>query len=153
MDARALRELELLPVARLYGLADAQPRAAAPAAVAPSPAAEVPLAAWVAGNAPWLFVAEVADAQAGRLLAAMMAAVGCEPGRQVEVRADTPLDDLGATVVVALGERAAARASPGAAVPVIATRGLAELLAQPGDKAIAWKDLLRARAALANPNP
>jgi hypothetical protein len=153
MDARALRELELLPVARLYGLADVQPAAAAPAAVAPSPLAEAPLAAWVAGNAPWLFVAEVADAQAGRLLGAMMAAVGCEPGRQVEVRAETPLDALGARVIVALGERAAQRATPGAAVPVVVTRGLAELLAQPGDKAIAWKDLLRARATLAGHTP
>ena len=153
MDARALRELELLPVARLYGLADAQPDAAAHVPAAAPLAAEAPLAAWVAGNAPWLFVAEVADAQAGRLLGAMMAAVGCAPGRQVEVRADTPLDALGARVIVALGERAAARAAPGAAVPVIATRGLAELLAQPADKAIAWKDLLRARAALAAPTP
>lgn len=143
MDARMLRELELLPVARLYGLGGS----AAPAP--PVAGALAPLSAWVAGNAPWVFVADVADASAGRLLAAMMAAAGCEPGRQVEVRDDTPLDALGARVIVALGERAAQRAQRGAGIPVIATRGLAELLEHPADKAIAWRDLLQARAALA----
>jgi len=116
MDERALRELELLDVARLYGFEDAP---AAASAVAATPAGQ---ATWGelrvlvtecracglcrqrkqavfgvgAETAPWLFVGEgpgaEEDAQgdpfdgpAGKLLDAMLAAIGCERGRDVYI--------------------------------------------------------------------
>jgi uracil-DNA glycosylase family 4 len=124
MDDRELRELELLPVARLYGLDGAVPRA--PASVAPEvaiarissiAAAELPELRVMASEcracglcaqrkqavfgvgaetATWLFVGEGPGAdedeqgdpfvgQAGRLLDAMLAAIGCRRGREVYI--------------------------------------------------------------------
>ena len=115
MDIRSLRELELLDVAKLYGLEDLEPRA-------PSLAPEVANADWqqlrtlvtdcracglcaqrkqaVFGvgheRAPWLFVGEGPGAdedeqgdpfvgQAGKLLDSMLAAIGCKRGREVYI--------------------------------------------------------------------
>lgn len=133
MDERALRELELLDVARLYGFEDA-PATASAVAAAGAPANEVRrvAAAQVMGGAgqatwaelrvrvaecracglcrqrrqavfgvgaetgPWLFVGEGPGAeedaqgdpfvgQAGKLLDAMLAAIGCQRGRDVYI--------------------------------------------------------------------
>jgi uracil-DNA glycosylase len=115
MDDRALRELELLPVARLYGLDGARE-------VRTPDGSRVQSAGWDelrvmvgecracglcaqrkqavfgvgAENAPWLFVGEGPGAdedeqgdpfvgQAGRLLDSMLAAIGCRRGREVYI--------------------------------------------------------------------
>ena len=130
MDERALKELELLPVAKLYGLQGARAVVNAASAVDASPVAvrsaiqpasardatweELrPMAAgcracalcqqrkqavFGVGNeaAPWLFVGEAPGAdedevgepfvgQAGKLLDSMLAAIGCERGREVYI--------------------------------------------------------------------
>ena len=119
IDARSLKELELLEVVRLYGAKD-EKRGAAPAAAAASHPAST--AAWDelrtlvadcracelcrtrkqavfgvgAENAPWMFVGEGPGAdedelgdpfvgQAGKLLDAMLAAIGCQRGREVYI--------------------------------------------------------------------
>ena len=131
-DARSLAELELLPVARLYGMTHARaPEAAAPgpsaapaapSAAQPVRAGAVAAAGWgelrtlVAGcracglcthrkqavfgvgpeNAPWLFVGEGPGADedargdpfvgpAGKLLDAMLAAIGCGRDRNAYI--------------------------------------------------------------------
>ena len=116
MDERALRELELLDVARLYGFEDAPAAASAAAATPAGQATWAELRVLVtdcracglcrqrkqavfgvgAETAPWLFVGEgpgaEEDAQgdpfvgpAGKLLDAMLAAIGCERGRDVYI--------------------------------------------------------------------
>jgi hypothetical protein len=127
-DERSLRELELLGVAKLYGLAPSGGSAvgsAATARVEESPAAEAPAVAGASWEAlremvaacracglckqrkqavfgvgalsgPWLFVGEGPGAdedeqgepfvgQAGRLLDNMLAAIGCERGRDTYI--------------------------------------------------------------------
>jgi uracil-DNA glycosylase family 4 len=118
MDERALRELELLEVARLYGFEEE----ARPAPAAEPAAGRAARASWAelrvlvgecracglcqqrkqavfgvgAETAPWLFVGEGPGAeedaqgdpfvgQAGRLLDAMLAAIGCQRGRDVYI--------------------------------------------------------------------
>ena len=161
MDDRSLRELELVSVARLYGLEEAR---------ASSLALGVARASWdelrtlvsecracelcrarkqaVFGvgheSAPWLFVGEGPgadeDAQgepfvgaAGKLLDSMLAAIGCQRGREVYIanvvkcrppgnRTPTPgeaaacapfldrqIELLGPKIIVALGKTAAMR--------------------------------------------
>lgn len=118
MDERALRELELLEVARLYGLEEE----ARPAPAAEPATGRAAQASWAelrvlvgecracglcqqrkqavfgvgAETAPWLFVGEGPGAeedaqgdpfvgQAGKLLDAMLAAIGCQRGRDVYI--------------------------------------------------------------------
>ena len=175
MDARALKELELLSVARLYGLETAQPAVPAKALERspPRPRADEGRAAgasWdelralVAGcracglcekrkqavfgvgaeNAPWLFVGEGPGAdedeqgepfvgQAGKLLDAMLTAIGCQRGREVYIAnvvkcrppgnrtpsteeagacaafLDRQIELIGPKLIVALGKTAAIR--------------------------------------------
>ncbi|MGZ5031752.1 MAG: uracil-DNA glycosylase [Usitatibacter sp.] len=124
MDERTLRELELLPVATLYGLQGAAavesgaglaPRTASqPSGAAGASWSELRVlvsecracglckqrkqAVFGVGNesAPWLFVGEGPGAdedeqgepfvgQAGKLLDSMLAAIGCERGREVYI--------------------------------------------------------------------
>jgi uracil-DNA glycosylase len=122
MDSRALRELELLDVARLYGLASAEPSPIDAAQAPDPPAASAAGASWDelralvdacracglcrqrkqavfgvgAQSGPWLFVGEGPGAdedeqgepfvgQAGRLLDNMLAAIGCERGRDAYI--------------------------------------------------------------------
>jgi hypothetical protein len=148
MDARALRELELWPVARLYGLQQA---------VTSQPAAAI--AAWRAPGSPWLFVGAIDEEAEGRLLGAMMAAVGCKE------RAQVGFDEAvgAAKVIVALGDAAAQQllGTSGdlsglrgavhrhAGIPVVATHHPAALLQAPERKAQAWEDLVLARRTLA----
>jgi DNA polymerase len=115
MDVRALKELELLEVVRLYGLDDPAPR---PSPLAPGVAraswdelrtlvtecracglcAQRRQAVFGVGHerAPWLFVGEGPGAdedahgdpfvgQAGKLLDSMLAAIGCARGREVYI--------------------------------------------------------------------
>jgi uracil-DNA glycosylase family 4 len=115
MDARALKELELLEVTRLYGLQQAAPAASS---LAPGVAnadwqqlrtlvaecracglcAQRKQAVFGVGHerAPWLFVGEGPGAdedeqgdpfvgQAGKLLDSMLAAIGCQRGREVYI--------------------------------------------------------------------
>ena len=172
MDARSLKELELLEVANLYGLARARtslPIEAAPSAQArPLPAIEKPgwdeLKLTVAGctrcglckqrkqavlgvghpKAPWLFVGEGPGAeedeqgepfvgQSGKLLDAMLAAIGIRRGREAYIAnvvkcrppgnrtptleeaascapfLDAQIDLIGPQLIVALGKVAAQR--------------------------------------------
>ena len=150
MDVRALRELELLPVARLYGIV------AAPAATAP---ARVRLAwgecrAW--SNRVAICIAaeegDPFDAAQGKLLQSMLAAIGWQGLAPAEA-AD---DDAGVKMILALGDAAAARfaAARGKVqrhgdTPVIASFHPAHLLRSAADKARAWEDLLLARRTLA----
>jgi uracil-DNA glycosylase len=172
MDERTLKELELLPIAALYGLQSAAP-AQAVAVVAAETGIQPPGAAcasWgelralaaecracglcqhrkqaVFGvgseSAPWLFVGEGPGAdedeqgepfvgQAGKLLDSMLAAIGCERGREVYIanvvkcrppgnRTPTPdeatacapfldrqIELIGPKLIVALGKTAAIR--------------------------------------------
>lgn len=126
MDERALKELELLPVAKLYGMQDAPAGGAVAAGVIAAKTAIQPasardatwdeLRAMVAAcracglcqqrkqavfgvgheSAPWLFVGEGPGAdedaqgepfvgQAGKLLDSMLAAIGCQRGREVYI--------------------------------------------------------------------
>ena len=162
MDARSLGELELLEVARLYALdgRGAQPVPAHPAAsadwqqlrtlVADCRACALcqqrKQAVFGVGHerAPWMFVGEGPGAdedeqgdpfvgQAGKLLDSMLAAIGCERGREVyianvvkcrppgnrtptleEAAACAPFLDrqielVGPRIIVALGKSAATR--------------------------------------------
>lgn len=116
MDERALRELELLDLARIYGFEDDPAAAGAVAATHAGQATWAELRVLVsecracglcrqrkqavfgvgAETAPWLFVGEGPGAeedaqgypfvgQAGKLLDAMLAAIGCERGRDVYI--------------------------------------------------------------------
>jgi DNA polymerase len=171
MDARALKELELDQVARLYRVegavipAKAGIRAGAQVAVHPSSAAtwdelriqvaecracglckQRKQAVFGVGHptAPWLFVGEGPGAdedelgdpfvgQAGKLLDAMLAAIGCERGREVYIAnvvkcrppgnrtptaeeaaacapyLDRQIELIGPQLIVALGKSAATR--------------------------------------------
>ena len=185
MDRRALEELELLPVAKLYGLdhvvvpVQPAPGIPKPGGTPPTPAVTVPApvvnpatagATWeelrvlvsdcracglcgqrkqaVFGvgheTAPWLFVGEGPGAdedelgepfvgQAGKLLDSMLAAIGCQRGREVYIanvvkcrppgnRTPTPdeaaacapfldrqIELIGPKLIVALGKTAATR--------------------------------------------
>ena len=169
MDERSLKELELLSVARLYGLDSAPaPERADPgagiAAGSASAASWGELRALVAGcracglcrqrkqavfgvgheSAPWLFVGEGPGAdedeqgepfvgQAGKLLDSMLAAIGCQRGREVYIAnvvkcrppgnrtpsheeaaacapyLDRQIELIGPKVIVALGKTAATR--------------------------------------------
>lgn len=159
MDARSLRELGLLDVARLYGL-DLETGARA----APTPA----LHALVTECGRWMVLGEGRGdgarpddsfaGAAGKLLDAMLAAAGCRRGGEV-----APLErqwqDAAPRVLLALGQSTAARllgtdASSGdlrgrvhryREVPVVVTYGPADLLDAPADKARAWEDLVLAR--------
>ena len=165
MDPRALAELELLPVAKLYGLdgtAVIPAQAGAASSVANSTWDELRIqvaqcracglcgqrkqAVFGVGHetAPWLFVGEGPGAdedeqgepfvgQAGKLLDGMLAAIGCERGREVYIanvvkcrppgnRTPTPeeaaacapfldrqIELIGPRLIVALGKTAAIR--------------------------------------------
>jgi len=132
MDDRALKELELLPVARLYGmqsLAAPTPAPTPAVADAPSPSVAAPRAARLIADAsleqlrviasdcrlcglcrarkqavfgvgsesgPWMFIGEGPGAdedeqgdpfvgQAGKLLDSMLAAIGCQRGRDTYI--------------------------------------------------------------------
>ncbi len=171
MDARALRELELLAVARLYGRGAPARRpveadwsglrvqVAEPRARRGAPAAAL---------SPWLFVAGAGEGEpfegtAGKLFDAMLAAIG--RGRGPEIDADGAIVRVRPALVVALGQAAAARllGSDGTLaslrgqlhrcqdVPAVATFHPGELLQSPLDKAKAWEDLVFARRSLAEP--
>jgi len=161
MDDRSLRELELVSVARLYGLEEARASSLAPdvacaswdelrALVSECRACELCRARKQAvfgvghESAPWLLVGEgpgaEEDAQgepfvgpAGKLLDSMLAAIGCQRGREVYIanvvkcrppgnRTPTPgeaaacapfldrqIELLGPKIIVALGKTAAMR--------------------------------------------
>jgi uracil-DNA glycosylase family 4 len=168
MDARALEELELLQVTKLYALDQGSaviPVKPAPATVSPATTAtwdelriqvaecracglcaQRKQAVFGVGNetAPWLFVGEGPGAdedehgepfvgQAGKLLDSMLAAVGCQRGRDVYIanvvkcrppgnRTPTPdeaaacapfldrqIELVGPKLIVALGKTAATR--------------------------------------------
>jgi hypothetical protein len=169
MDARMLRELELLPVARLYGFEEqavAAVREAAPRAVSEAPAEALRmLLVKRRGAEPqrWAVVTEALDAAAAGLLDNMLAAIGVAREGEPVPLAERDLKRLAPAVVVALGPAAAARlldAESGVAslrgqvhrsddLPVVVTHGPAQLLARGGDKALAWEDLLLARRAAA----
>jgi uracil-DNA glycosylase len=112
MDERALKELELLPVARLYALGREPRPASTPVAEAGWEELRVLVgecracglcekrkqAVFGVGHeaAPWLFVGEGPGAdedelgepfvgQAGKLLDSMLAAIGCKRGREVYI--------------------------------------------------------------------
>jgi uracil-DNA glycosylase len=157
MDERALRELELLPVVRLYSMAT--PHAA------PTEEALRALVAECARPAgTWIFVAddEAGDPFAGTqgtLLESMLAAVGCRPGPPVPV---AEVGGLEPRVIVVLGETAAARllgtqatlaglrgrAHDYRGIPVIVTYHPGHLLRSLQDKAGAWEDLVLARKSV-----
>ncbi|HUP30460.1 MAG TPA: uracil-DNA glycosylase family protein [Usitatibacter sp.] len=174
MDDRALRELELLPVARLYGLAGrtAQPL---PAAVhVQAPRESIHLLSSQCGG--WLFVgcAAVGDMDeegdpfsgpAGKLVDGMLFAIGCRRGEEAE--ADGALDDRlerrAPKLIVALGKTAALRLLGAGGTlsglrgkvrhrddtPVVVTYHPSQLLRSLTEKARAWEDLLLARHTLA----
>ena len=116
IGSRALAELELLEVARLYGMDGAAPQRPQAPTVAAQGASWEELRALAAAcracglcqqrkqavfgvgseTAPWLFIGEGPGAdedqqgdpfvgQAGRLLDSMLAAIGCERGREVYI--------------------------------------------------------------------
>ena len=122
MDERALRELELLDVARLYGFESTAPVIPVKTGTQPASASPASQASWEALRVlvaecracglcrqrkqavfgvgaeagPWLFVGEGPGAeedalgdpfvgQAGKLLDAMLAAIGCQRGRDVYI--------------------------------------------------------------------
>ena len=178
MDDRSLRELELLPVARLYGLAGAAARAlpsAPEARVADTAPARESLHLLASQCGSWLFVgcAAVGDADeegdpfagaAGKLVDGMLFAIGCRRGKQSP--ADPALDDevqrLEPKVIVALGKSAARRLGAGGTLaglrgkvhrhgdtPVVVTYHPAHLLRSLAEKARAWEDLVLARHTLA----
>jgi DNA polymerase len=184
MDARALKELELDQVARLYRVegavipAKAGVRAGAQVAVHPSSTAtweelriqvaecracglckQRKQAVFGVGHptAPWLFVGEGPGAdedelgdpfvgQAGKLLDAMLAAIGCERGREVYIAnvvkcrppgnrtptaeeaaacapyLDRQIELIGPQLIVALGKSAATRLT-GAEASLASLRG------------------------------
>ena len=159
MEARALGELGLLEVARLYGLHQS----------APAPVRAPGLAALATRDGEWLVVGEEATGEAdafagaaGKLLDAMLASVGCRrEGEATPLEAQ--LDRRAPKVLLALGEGAASLLL-GAGAPLDALRGRvhrfgerpvvvthrpSDLLAAPADKARAWEDLLLARRTAA----
>jgi hypothetical protein len=152
MDERMLRELELDGVARLYAR---EPVAQAPAEKSPrlqSPIAEPMPAATAAprttrtllvdaqrpGAPPWLVVgwAESLEGHAGRLLDAMLAAVGRQR------RAESSGGDAASHARLALVLGDCAHDSPLEAVSLPDPR---HLLEEPAGKAAAWESLVRAR--------
>ncbi len=166
MDARSLRELELLAVSRLYRLGESAPaswaglrvQVAVPRARRGEPAAP---------SAPWLFVAgaddegEPFEGAAGKLFDAMLAAIGCARGPELD--AEGAMEKVRPGVVVALGNAAAAhlvdaggtvaslrgRSHRCREVPLVVTLHPAGLLESPLAKAQAWEDLVFARRTLA----
>lgn len=150
MDERALRELELLPVARLYGIVTA-PAAAAPPRVR---LAWGECRAW-SNRVAICMAAEEGDpfdGAQGKLLQAMLAAIGWQGLERAEA-ADA---DAGVKMILALGDAAAARFAVARGkvqqhrdTPVVASYHPARLLQAPADKARAWEDLLLARSTLA----
>lgn len=171
MDARALRELELLAVARLYGLgeplrrpveadwSDLRVQVAEPRARRGASAAAL---------SPWLFVAGAGEGEpfegiAGKLFDAMLAAVGRSRGPQVD--AEGVIGRVRPALVVVLGQAAASRLLGGDGtlaslrgklhrcqdVPTVATFHPGELLQSPLDKAKAWEDLVFAGRSLVEP--
>ena len=151
MNERILRELELDVVARLYArapTADAPPKSMreslAPAQRTPPPvlAPRAPRAlladAMRPGLPPWLVVGwpEALEGPAGRLLDAMLAAVGRQ--RRVEIAGSQASPD--ARLVLILGD--CGHESPLDAVPLPDPR---HLLDHPAGKSGAWESLVRAR--------
>ena len=128
MDARMLRELELLPVARLYGFeapgAQDEARGAQEEARGPgNDARDLPAAIDVAQPGVrmlvfkrsaaeperWVVVADSFDGAAGALLDNMLAAVGARREGGPAPLVDRDLKRLAAKVVVAAGPAAATR--------------------------------------------
>ena len=148
IDARSLKELELLPVVRLYRLEPAV-RTSLP-----------PLHALAAGA--WLFVGEPFAEAAGKLLDGMLAAVGCPREGDAGPFAEADVDAIRPRIIVALGEAAANRLLGAASleslrgtvhryrgIPLVTSYHPASLLDGPADKARAWEDLVLARRTLA----
>lgn len=159
MDARALRELELLPVVRLYSLDGA---GALPAAEATAAAGMRALVAdRGAASAPWLFVAAQVNGAdpfqgaAGKLVDGMLASVGCARDRELSLG---EIDSIKSCMIVALGEGAANELLGGNAslasrrgrvleyrgLPVVVTWHPADLLRDLPQKAQSWEDLVLA---------
>ncbi len=173
MDARSLRELELLTVTRLFGIGETALAAAAPswAGLRVQVAEFRPRRsdAPVVLPAPWLFVGAADEAgdpftgPAGKLFDAMLGALGCARGPGVDAAA--AMGQVRPAIVVAMGKTAAARllGSHGAleslrgavhrclGVALVVTLDPADLLASPLEKAKAWEDLVLARRTVAAP--
>lgn len=152
MDERMLRELELDGVARLYArdqvapaAAQTRPRAVSPAAdAAPArPAAPRTARTFLAdaqhpGSPPWMVVGwpESLEGPAGRLLDAMLAAVG----RQRRGQSDGSGAGPNPRLLLVLGDCAHDTALEALSLP-----DPRQLLDHPAGKAAAWETLVRAR--------
>jgi uracil-DNA glycosylase len=160
MDARGLRELGLLEVARWYGLDE---EGTSHQVVVPA------LAALLTECGAWLIVADASagdddpfEGGAGKLLEGMLAAVGCRRGGEVATL-ERQLESATPKVILVLGEATATQLlqlEGGFAgirgtvhryreVAAVVTHHPAHLLRSPRDKARAWEDLLLARRTVA----
>lgn len=155
MDERSLRELELLPVVRLYSM---PPAALADRETATEPAHELHALAGEHGDAMWIFVGmgPPATKAESTLIEGMLAAVGCARPREVDI---AQVAAMKPRMLVVLGEEAAmALLGVGGAlatlrgrtfeyqgIPAVVTHSAAHLLRRLRDKADAWEDLVLAR--------
>jgi len=134
MDRRMLRELELLEVASLYALLPVPERTTEN----------------TVQNYACLVLGDVeAGTDAARLLEAMLASIGLQPGKDYKVTGSVDAGELaGVRLILALGPEAAGRARALEGPTVVRTHHPAELIAHPADKARAWEALLLARRTL-----
>lgn len=155
MDERSLRELELLPVVRLYSM---PPPAPADLEAATEPAHELHALASEHGDGMWIFVGmgKPATEAVSTLLEGMLAAIGCARPHEVDV---AQIPAMKPRMLVALGEEAAVallgaqgklaglrgRTFEYQGIPAVVTHSPAHLLRSLRDKADAWEDLVLAR--------
>ena len=143
MDQRILRELELDGVARLYSFGETDTPAPREVTAASAPIAKAPAAirTWLADPvkgeaAPWQVAGsdDMFDGDAGRLVDAMLAAVGMRRRDTQSPATSSP------ALVLLLGDSVQETHLP--TVPIADPR---VLLRQPAGKAEAWEALVRAR--------
>ena len=169
-----LRELELLPVARLYGMetqraapavrdAPSLPREApAIAPAAPPQGLRMLLVTRAGGQGQrWGFLADEFDGAAGNLLDNMLAAIGARREGEPAALVDRDVKRAPPDVIVALGAAAATHLLESETdlaglrgqvhryndVPVVVTHAPGHLLGHGAAKGEAWQDLLLARRA------